>query len=139
MAIAAFTIFSAYLGFIIAWYIFQLIACWSVFSKAGEAGWKSLIPVYNSYVLFRISWETRFFWYGVLLSVGGVMLSSLGGLFGVLGWLLLVGNMLLQLMNSYRLSLAFGHGVGFALGLVFLNPIFMLILGLGKSQYYGPQ
>ena len=89
MAIAAFTIFSAYLGFIIAWYIFQLIACWSVFSKAGEAGWKSLIPVYNSYVLFRISWETRFFWYGVLLSVGGVMLSSLGGLFGVLGWLLL--------------------------------------------------
>ena len=41
--------------------------------------------------------------------------------------------------NGKNLSLAYGHGVGFAIGLFFLSPIFMLILGLGSSQYQGPQ
>ena len=34
---------------------------------------------------------------------------------------------------------AFGHGVGFAIGMLFFEPIFMLILGFGSSAYLGPQ
>lgn len=37
----------------------------------------------------------------------------------------------------HKLSKAFGHGIGFTLGLIFLSPIFMLILGFGNSQYIG--
>ena len=33
------------------------------------------------------------------------------------------------------LAKAFGHGVGYALGLIFLPFIFLLILGFGKSTY----
>ena len=33
---------------------------------------------------------------------------------------------------------SFGHGIGFALGLFFLAPIFWLILGFGSSRYVGP-
>ena len=35
--------------------VLQVIAMWKIFSKAGEAGWKSLIPIYNSVILFKIS------------------------------------------------------------------------------------
>lgn len=27
--------------------IAQIVAMWKIYSKAGEAGWKSLIPIYN--------------------------------------------------------------------------------------------
>ncbi|MCR5651378.1 MAG: DUF5684 domain-containing protein [Lachnospiraceae bacterium] len=37
------------------------------------------------------------------------------------------------------MSKSFGHGFGFTLGLLFLSPLFTLILGLGSSQYIGPQ
>ena len=33
----------------------------------------------------------------------------------------------------------FGKGAGFAIGLIFLNPIFLLILAFGSAQYQGPQ
>jgi hypothetical protein len=36
------------------------------------------------------------------------------------------------------LSKSFGHGVGFTLGLIFLSPIFIPILGFGGSLYVGP-
>ena len=29
----------------LAWYVFILVAGWKLFEKAGEPGWKSLIPV----------------------------------------------------------------------------------------------
>ena len=35
------------------------------------------------------------------------------------------------------LSNAFGHGLGFTLGLIFLAPIFVLILAFGSSEYRG--
>lgn len=42
-------------------------------------------------------------------------------------------------MYSVKLAKAFGKGTGFAIGLIFLSPIFMLILGLGDSTSHGAQ
>ena len=39
-----------YLIFAFVWWILQIIANWNIFTKAGEAGWKSLIPIYGDYV-----------------------------------------------------------------------------------------
>ena len=44
-----------------------------------------------------------------------------------------------SIMQASRLSKAFGKGTGFAFGLFFLNPIFLLILGFGDSKYIGIQ
>ena len=33
------------IAFLIVWYVFQAIADWKIFAKAGEPGWKSLIPI----------------------------------------------------------------------------------------------
>ncbi len=40
---------------VILWYVLQVIAYWRIFTKAGEAGWKSLIPIYNTYVQYTAS------------------------------------------------------------------------------------
>ena len=37
----------------------------------------------------------------------------------------------------YRLALAFGKDTGFAIGLMFLTPIFACILGFGKAEFQG--
>jgi hypothetical protein len=41
-------------------------------------------------------------------------------------------------MVLHLLSKSFGNGIGFTLGLIFLNPIFILILGFGDAKYIGP-
>ncbi|WP_368197806.1 DUF5684 domain-containing protein, partial [Blautia wexlerae] len=45
---------------------------------------------------------------------------------------------IISIMYSIKLARAFGRGTGFAIGLIFLPPIFMLILGFGDDRYYGP-
>ena len=35
--------------------IAMIMAMWKIFKKAGQEGWKSIIPIYNTYVLFEIS------------------------------------------------------------------------------------
>lgn len=49
----------------------------------------------------------------------------------------MIAAMVLSIVFYHKLSKAFGHGIGFTLGLIFLNPIFMLILAFGGSQYVG--
>lgn len=50
-----------YLIFALVWWILQIIANWNIFTKAGEAGWKSLIPIYGDYVSYKIAWQTSLF------------------------------------------------------------------------------
>ena len=40
-----------------------------------------------------------------------------------------------NVVYAWRTSKVFGHGVGYFLGLFFLEPIFWLILGFDKSKY----
>jgi hypothetical protein len=47
-------------------------------------------------------------------------------------------NIIFLFIALNNLSKSFGHGVGFTLGLVFLGPIFIPLLGAGGSQYVGP-
>ena len=38
------------------WFALTILANWLMFMKAGEAGWKSIIPVYNTYTAYKIAW-----------------------------------------------------------------------------------
>jgi hypothetical protein len=53
--------------------------------------------------------------------------------------------MMVPLLNFYviirlvfDLARVFGRGIGFGFGLLFLFPIFMLILAFGEAVYVGP-
>ena len=124
---------------VIVWYVLSVIAYWRIFTKAGEEGWKSIIPIYNSYVQYRITWDVKFFWISAGLGVAGAVLGYLGDAMSMLGSACLFAAWIINILALNKLSKAYGHGVGFTVGLVLLNPIFLLILGLGSSEYQGPQ
>lgn len=105
--------------------IIQIIAMWRIFSKAGEKGWKSLIPIYNLVVLFQISGVSPW-----------LILLYLASWVPFIGWII---PLALTIYLDCKLAKAFGQSSGFTVGLILLPSIFYLILAFGKSQYVGPQ
>ena len=122
----------------LAWYIFILIAGWKLFEKAGEPGWKSLIPIYGSYILYKISWKTSMFWvYLACVVVSGFMGASENSMLVTVGSLLSLASFILMIIQTHKLSKAFEHGAGYTIGLLLLRPVFILILGFGSAAYKG--
>ena len=122
-------------------YILLVIAQWKIFEKAGEAGWKSLIPIYNIYILYKISGIKNWFWWGILISFGTSFLSGVAGSASTAGLVIsIIGGICYLIINIwllYRLAKAFGEGLLFTIGLVFLPTIFTLILGFSSMEYKG--
>lgn len=133
---------AAYLIISLIWYIIMVIANWRIFTKAGEAGWKSIIPFLNTYVLFKIAWNIKMFWIMLGTLIAGSICTSIageqGGVLAIIGAVFSLASCVIGIISVHKLSKSFGHGIGFTLGLLFLSPIFTLILGLGSSEYIGP-
>jgi hypothetical protein len=89
---------------------------WKMFTKAGKPGWASIIPIYNLIVLLQIAGKPV--WWFLLLFVPVV-------------------NIVISILIWVAVAKAFGKGTGFALGLLFLSPIFIPILGFGDAKYVG--
>ena len=131
-----------YLMIAFAWWLLQIIANWRIFTKAGEAGWKSIIPIYGDYISYKIAWQPAYFWLTLVL---GIVSSCLQGtletndslMISMIIVLIKIILAIISIMYSVKLARAFGRGTGFAIGLIFLQPIFMLILGFGDDRYYG--
>jgi hypothetical protein len=102
----------------LVFYIISVVAMWKMFEKAGEAGWKSIIPIYNLYVLFKIAWGKG--WMFLLL-------------------LIPVVNIVIAIMFDIKLAKSYGGGIGMILLCIFLPTISYLILGFGSAEYIGPQ
>lgn len=119
-------------------YVLRIIAGWKVFTKAGEKGWKSLIPIYNQIVQYQLTWKPIMIVpILVLMLVGSVLVQLESGAMVVIGAILCLAAAVLEIIGLHKLSKAFGHGGGFTLGLVLFEGIFWVILGFGKSQYVG--
>ena len=137
--------------------VLLIIARWRIFTKAGEKGWKSIIPIYSDYVQWKIAWnKTGLFWVALLLVVAGyivgyscglfvtnssgeIVTTGSGGMMGIVSIVLFAAGGILNLVAAYKLFVSFGHGAGWFVGYIFLSSIMLLILGLGSSQYRGPQ
>ena len=124
------------------WLIFQIIAMWKIFNKADKPGWHSIIPILNIYDLFDICWKGV---YGILMLIFAV-LSSLASnyyqqdpssmLMAVMS-ISSIAVVVISIIGLHKLSKSFGHGIGFTIGLILLEPIFLLVLGFGSSRYIG--
>lgn len=123
----------------VVWVVLEIVAQWMVFTKAGEAGWKSIIPFYGDFVFYRICWDTRFFWISLVLSLIRQLLDKddAGFFLSVVVFLLGLVIAAIDFLFCCQLAKAFGKSIGFALGLFFLKPIFMMILGFGSARYLG--
>jgi hypothetical protein len=107
--------FATIIGLLIA--LVVIVAMWKVFTKAGQPGWASIIPIYNVYIWCKIVGRPG--WWVILLFIPLV-------------------NFIIAIILCIDLAKSFGKGVGFGLGLAFLGFIFWPILGFGSAQYQGP-
>ena len=116
--------------------IIYIIAMWKIFVKADEPGWAIFIPFYNTYVLFKITkmmWE--FLLLIILIATCYLIINfsiQIPVFFLIIITLLIF---IIDILLSYRLSKVFGHGIPFALGLIFLPFIFYIVLGFDSSMY----
>ncbi len=87
---------------------------WKVFTKAGQPGWGSIIPIYNFYLACLIAGRPGWWFILVLIPIVGFIVT---------------------IILAIDVAKNFGKGVGFGLGMVFLWFIFIPILGFGSAQY----
>ena len=106
--------FSSIIGLLVA--VLVIAGMWKVFTKAGKPGWAAIIPIYNTIVLLQIAGKP--IWWIVLLFIPIV-------------------NIIIAVLVMIGVAKSFGKGTGFALGLLFLSPIFIPILGFSDAQYVG--
>ncbi|MEZ3508033.1 MAG: hypothetical protein K1W10_13995 [Lachnospiraceae bacterium] len=97
--------------------IISLVGLWKIFVKAGKPGWGAIIPIYNMYCLFEMSFGT--------------------------GWLFLLCfvpcvNAVMMIIMWIKLAQAFGKGAGYGVGILLVPFIFLPMLGFGDAQYVGP-
>ena len=95
-------------------FIVVIASQWMVFTKAGQPGWACLIPILNLLVILKL--VKRPMWW-------------------ILLFLIPIVNFVTLLIVLVDLAKAFGKGIGFAIGLIILGPIFYLILGFGSATY----
>ena len=98
--------------------ILAIVGLWKMYAKAGEPGWKSIIPIYNTYILFKLVWGNG--WKFLLLLVPIV-------------------NIVILIMIAWKTGKAYGGGTGISLLCVFFPTIAYLVLGFGNFEYVGPQ
>jgi hypothetical protein len=94
-----------------------IVAMWKVFTKAGQPGWASIIPIYNLYIWCKI--VGRPWWWILLMLIPFV-------------------NFIILIILCIDTAKRFGKGAGFGIGLALLGIIFWPILGFGSAQYQGP-
>lgn len=96
----------------------MLASQWRIYSKAGEAGWKGFIPVYNLVVMLKIAGKPTIW---------------------VLYYLIPIVGLIYIFKMTYALCRSFGQGLGFTIGVFLMPMLFIPILGLGPAKYIGPQ
>ncbi len=124
--------------------IFEIVCMWRIFEKAGEAGWKCLIPIYNAFVYMKICWEAKYFGYLLLGIIAAAVLSGIGigansdvlsGIGGFLMIVLYIAIFVVMIIAMIKLAKRFGKSGGFAVGLILLSIVFMAILAFDGSDY----
>lgn len=94
--------------------VFLIVSVWKVYAKAGQPGWAAIVPIYNFIVLLKIVNKP---WWWIFLM------------------LIPIVSLIFAIIVLHRLSLSFGKGAGFTVGLLFLGIVFWPILGFGDATY----
>ena len=103
------------------WFALTILANWLMFMKAGEAGW-------------------NMFWIYFIFTVLESIFSSISGgdfwsFSGFLGGLCGLVTIVLSVFYCVNLAKSFGKGLGFTIGLIFLEPIFVMMIAFGSARY----
>lgn len=103
--------------------IIVVASMWKVFVKAGEAGWKALIPFYNTWITAELAGKPG--WWG---------LAGLLSIIPFVGW---IGALIVSVIIYMELAKAFGKDQVFGLLLAFIPIVGFPILAFGPAKYVG--
>ena len=124
--------------------VFITAAQWRLFTKAGEKGWKSLIPFYSIFVSHHIIGMSHI-WF-ILDIVFWVIEVVLEIIEKVPDWMedtfftvALILTLISEIVHIMKLCYCYTKSELFGIGLFVAPPVFSMILAYGKSEYHPPR
>ena len=128
-------------------FLFTLVCRWRIFKKMGIRPWLSLIPVVREYKIFKRCWKA---WPFVVLCALTVIFGSIVQTTAYIDITLPIptyikSNMMvlaiicltaITVMMYKHLAFVFGHDIGYVMGLLFLNPIFLGLMAFSKNTFH---
>ena len=96
--------------------VMSIMVMWTIYDRAGQPGWASIVPIYNVIILLKIAGRPA--WWFLLMMVPVV-------------------NLIVAFMLCMDLAVAFDRGIPFAAGLFLLPFIFYPLLAFGEPDYVG--
>ena len=122
-----------FLGIIaIAFYVVYVIALAKLFKKAGEDGWKAIIPFYNVFVLIQISGLN---WWYFLIAISGTIctIAKIDGL----NYICNLAGMAVNFFVFYNIAKKMKQQpVGYGVAGIFVAPIITMVLGFSNKYTY---
>ncbi|MCE9568356.1 MAG: DUF5684 domain-containing protein [Planctomycetes bacterium] len=95
----------------------MVVGMWKVFVKAGQPGWASIVPIYNTYILVVEIAKKEMLWF-ILTFIPFV-------------------NVVIFILVCMEIAKKFGKEAGYGIGLALLPPIFFPMLGFSDARYQG--
>ena len=127
--------------FIICAVIASVMADYKIFQKAGEEGWKSLVPIYSEVIFCKcFMGKGEYAAIPMIASFFSRIASRSGSSASILfAFPFSIISIAFYVYQSIALAKSFGKSSSFTLGLIFIPFIFKLILAFSDDQYYGPK
>ena len=120
----------------LARYLMTAIGYSKMYRKAGVAGWKAFIPVYNTYNNYKISWNSKMFFVSIALYILMSVLTNSSMLaIQLVTAAAAIALLVVVIKQNVKMAKLFGKGAGTGIALIFFPGITALILGLGKAEY----
>ena len=119
--------------------LLNLIGMYRIFQKMGMPGWKGLIPLYNTFHLYSLLWDRKFFWLELVSTLClSIPTNEESPLFlSLFVTAMSVVSLVLTIKLYIRLAHAFGKGTGFGVLTFFFAPICLAVLGFSSAEYEG--
>ena len=117
-------------------YLMISIGYSKMYRKAGVAGWKAFIPVYNTYNNYKISWTGKMFFLSAALYIAtGFLGAFTEGAMALVSMAASIALIVVVVKQNLKMAKLFGKGAGTAIALILFPGITSLILGLGKAEF----
>ena len=135
-AIAATAIILTFAVVALIRYLMIAIGYSKMYRKAGVAGWKAFIPVYNTYNNYKISWTGKMFFLSAALYIAtGFLGTFTEGAMALVSMAASIALIVVVVKQNLKMAKCFGKGAGTAIALILFPGITSLILGLGKAEF----
>ena len=118
--------------------ILGIVALWKAFSRAWEGGWKAIIPIYNTYIMYKLAGMKNWFWYIILIAVAFAIASAcLPDYEEILTYISEAICGIISIVATFLFARKYTWGVFASILFVLFNPICILFLGFGNYPYEG--